>query len=87
MDDNYFCRSTTTTFAGRRDAESRYRQFLEHVTRRFSGGRRFLDDLPRESIADEVGLAAMATNKDRPAGATLPGACGDCGEGLIATKS
>jgi predicted transcriptional regulator len=46
--------------SARRDAESRHKQFLEHVTRRFSGGRRFLDDLPRESIADDAELIALA---------------------------
>jgi len=45
--------------SARRDAESRYKQFLEHVTWRFSGGRRFLDDLPRESIADDAELTAL----------------------------
>jgi hypothetical protein len=46
--------------SARRDAESRYTQFVEHVTRRFSGGRRFLDDLPREPIADDAELDAIA---------------------------
>jgi hypothetical protein len=52
--------------SARRDAESRYRQFVEHVTRRFSGGRRFLDDLPRESIADDAELDAIAANTGSP---------------------
>ena len=51
--------------SARRDAESRYKQFLEHVTWRFSGGRRFLDDLPRESIADDAELADVAKNGGR----------------------
>jgi len=46
--------------SARRDAESRYTRFLEHVTWRFSGGRRFLDDLPREAIADDAELVALA---------------------------
>lgn len=36
----------------RATAERRYQQLIEHVGQRFSGGRRFLDDLPQESIAD-----------------------------------
>jgi hypothetical protein len=48
--------------AAREDAESRYQQFKDYVTQEFAGGRRFLDDLPREAIADEAELAAMATN-------------------------
>jgi hypothetical protein len=41
-------------------AESRYQQFVQHVVEQFSGGRRFLDDLPRESIADEQELDTLA---------------------------
>jgi len=44
----------------RASAESRYRQFVEHVAEQFSGGRRFLDDLPHEAIGDEGELAAVA---------------------------
>jgi hypothetical protein len=47
----------------RRVAESRYKQFVEHVAQQFSGGRRFLDDLPRESLADDTELVAMAEGK------------------------
>jgi hypothetical protein len=32
---------------------------LEHVVEQFSGGRRFVDDLPNEPIADEPALAAV----------------------------
>jgi predicted DNA-binding protein len=44
----------------RSTAESRYRLFVEHVGQQFSGGRRFLDDLPRESIAHDAELDAVA---------------------------
>src|SRR5579859_5299145 len=44
----------------RTTAESSYRQFVEHVIEQFSGGRRFLDDLPRESIASDAELNAIA---------------------------
>jgi hypothetical protein len=44
------------------DAESRYRQFVEHVAEEFSGGRRFLDDLPRELLASDVELDALVNN-------------------------
>jgi hypothetical protein len=43
----------------RSTAESRYRQFVEHVVQQFSGGRRFLDDLPREVVANDVELDAI----------------------------
>ncbi|HEV3189559.1 MAG TPA: hypothetical protein VGY54_03635 [Polyangiaceae bacterium] len=46
--------------AARKDAEGRYKEFVEHVLAQFSGGRRFLDDLPRESIADDAELAALS---------------------------
>ena len=33
----------------------------DYVAQEFTGGRRFLDDLPREAIADDAELTAMAT--------------------------
>jgi hypothetical protein len=45
--------------AAREDAESRYQQFKDYVAQEFTGGRRFLDELPREAIADDSELAAM----------------------------
>ena len=48
--------------AAREDAESRYQQFKDYVTQEFAGGRRFLDDLPREAIADDAELDAIAAN-------------------------
>jgi hypothetical protein len=54
-------------------AESRYQQFVQHLVEQFSGGRRFLDDLPRESIADEDGSysasAAAPSSMATPRGA------------------
>lgn len=44
----------------RRTAESRFAQFVEHVVERFSGRERFLDDLPREVLADEVELEKIS---------------------------
>src|SRR5580658_3270915 len=44
----------------RSTAESRYKQFVEHVVQQFSGGRRFLDDLPREVAANDAELNAIA---------------------------
>jgi hypothetical protein len=46
--------------SARAGAEIRYRQFVEHVAEQFSGGRRFLDDLPQEPVGDDGELAAMA---------------------------
>ncbi len=46
--------------AAKSSAEARYAQFVEYVSQQFSAGRRFLDDLPRESLADEEELAALA---------------------------
>jgi hypothetical protein len=46
----------------RADAESRYRQFMDYVAQEFTGGRRFLDDLPREALADDAELATVAAN-------------------------
>jgi hypothetical protein len=44
----------------RMNAESRYQQFVQHVAEQFSGGRRFLDDLPHEPIADEAELTRLS---------------------------
>ena len=48
--------------AAREDAESRYQQFKDYVTQEFAGGRRFLNDLPREALADDAELATIAAN-------------------------
>jgi hypothetical protein len=52
----------------RSTAESRYKQFVEHVVQQFSGGRRFLDDLPREVVADHVELTAIVERSVGSAG-------------------
>jgi hypothetical protein len=52
--------------AARTTAEGRYRQFVEHVAEQFSGGRRFLDDLPHEEIADNAELGVVASAADSP---------------------
>jgi hypothetical protein len=56
--------------SARASAESRYRRFTEHVAEQFSGGRRFLDDLPHESIGEDGELATVAdcTQVDHPKG-------------------
>ena len=46
------------------DAESRYGQFVEHVSEEFSGGRRFLDDLSREVVANDAELDAIVDNSN-----------------------
>jgi hypothetical protein len=49
--------------SARRTAERRFAQFVEHVVERFTGGHRFLDDLPREVLADEVELSSLAAQR------------------------
>jgi len=51
--------------AARLLAESRYKQFVEHVTEEFARGKRFFDDLPREEIANPDELAA-ASREEAP---------------------
>jgi hypothetical protein len=41
-------------------AQARFKQFVTHVFEQFSGGKRFLDDLPHEDVADEEELASAA---------------------------
>ena len=48
--------------AAREEAESRYQHFKDYVTQEFAGGRRLLDDLPREAIADDAELDTLAAN-------------------------
>jgi hypothetical protein len=50
------------TELARRTAESRYARFVEQIAERFSGGERFLDDLPREGLADEAELTNLAAD-------------------------
>jgi hypothetical protein len=45
----------------RREAESRFAEFQEYLVEQFQGGRRFVDDLPREVIADEAELSKIAS--------------------------
>jgi hypothetical protein len=56
--------------AARTSAEARYAQFVEYVSQQFSAGRRFLEDLPRETLADEQELAALARSSGAPGGRT-----------------
>ncbi len=59
--------------SARREAESRFAQFQEYLVEQFQGGRRFVDDLPREVIADEAELSKMASEASAaPAGGEAP---------------
>ena len=51
----------------RSTAKSRYGQFVEYVVQEFSGGRRFVDDLPGEAIAERAESAAIAERQGSPA--------------------
>jgi hypothetical protein len=55
--------------AARMTAETRYRQFVEHLGEQFGGGKRFLDDLPHECVADEAELSAIAQDGPSPTSA------------------
>ncbi len=44
----------------RTTAESRFAEFQEYLVEQYEGGRRFVDDLPREELADEAELTRMA---------------------------
>jgi hypothetical protein len=47
-------------------AEARHREFLQHVAEQYSGGHRFIDDLPHEVIADSSELTRLATRSSFP---------------------
>ena len=55
--------------SARTSAQIRFRQFVDHVTEQFSDGHRFLDELPRECLADDAELAAAS---EHHAGAHTP---------------
>jgi hypothetical protein len=50
----------------RAKAEARYQRFVEHVSEQFAGGRRFLDDLPKELVSDDRELDAALAKAGRP---------------------
>ena len=52
--------------SARTTAEGRYMHFVEFVASQFSAGRRFLEDLPRDVVADEGELAELAAKGARP---------------------
>lgn len=47
-------------------AEGRYREFLDAVAARITSGKRFLDDLPQDQLADPDELAAIAKASSSP---------------------
>jgi predicted DNA-binding protein len=63
-----------TRAAARASAEARYKQFLDHVAERFASGKRFVDDLPQERVADDDELAAIVEEAER--GSRGPGSDG-----------
>ncbi len=46
-------------------AEGRYRQFVDYVADEFAAGKRFIDDLPQERIADEGELASLTQTREK----------------------
>jgi hypothetical protein len=59
--------------SARREAESRFAQFQEYLVEQVQSGSRFVDDLPREVIADEAELSKMASEASAaPAGGEAP---------------
>jgi hypothetical protein len=61
----WFAHTPTVPVDGRKaaqtSAEGRYKQFAEYVVEQFTGGRRFVDDLPREVLAEDPDLEALRT--------------------------
>jgi hypothetical protein len=50
--------------AARATTEGRYKKFVEYVAEQFSGGHRFLDDLPKEMVANDVELDEVLAKAD-----------------------
>jgi hypothetical protein len=53
-------------------AEHRYRQILDRVAAQFTGGKRFVDDLPQDYFAHEGELAAERPSEDPDPGPETP---------------
>jgi hypothetical protein len=51
--------------AARMTAETRYRQFVKHVAEQYSGGRRFLDDLPHDDVLSDADLGETREEERR----------------------
>jgi hypothetical protein len=48
--------------SARTSAHLRFQQFVTRLAEKFSGGHRFIDDLPREFLADEAELGQAASS-------------------------
>jgi hypothetical protein len=47
-------------------AEGLYKTFTEHVAEQFGGGQRFIDDLPSETVANDMELDEILAKAARP---------------------
>ena len=47
--------------AARSESAKRYQQFVDHVASKLAGGHRFVDDLAKETLADDSELTALAS--------------------------
>jgi hypothetical protein len=54
----------------RESAAARFAKFKEHIVQRFQGSSRFIDDLPREVIADDAELRDVAVRSTPEASST-----------------
>ena len=58
-------------------ADARFKQFVDYVSTQFGAGRRFVDDLPRDVLADDHELAELAgTGTPEPTKPSSPDASG-----------
>ncbi len=48
--------------AARQTAEGRYRQYVKYVAEQFSGGKRFVDDLPLEELGGDADAATTSAD-------------------------
>jgi hypothetical protein len=59
--------------AARRTSAARYKQFVDRIGEQFANGHRFFDDLPKEAIADEDELMAIAKAAANPSPSSVDG--------------
>jgi hypothetical protein len=77
----WFARNPSAPEGAMASAESRYRQFVDYLGKQFSAGHRFIDDLPREVMGEEVELANIAAQSGSVAEPTKSAPSGEQGLG------
>jgi predicted DNA-binding protein len=66
---------------------ARYKEFVDYVATQFGAGRRFVDDLPRDVVADPAELAVLAATAATASSAAAPEPSPTTNEGTLSNAS